>query len=54
MINPDKRKAVYLLHNEGMSIRSISRHMNISTSTIIAIISQKGEIPAKKRKDKKR
>ena len=54
MINQDKRKAIYFLHNEGMSIRSISRHMNISTSTIIAIISQKGEIPAKKRKDKKK
>ncbi len=54
MINPDKRKAVYLLHNEGMSIRTISRHLSISTSTVMAIIAQKGQMPKTIRKDKKK
>jgi len=52
MIEPDKRKAIYLLHKEGMGVREISRHMNISTNTVTAIIGQAGELPQTTRNDK--
>jgi transposase len=52
MIEPDKRKAIYLLHKEGMGVREISRNMNISTNTVTAIIGQAGELPQTTRKDK--
>ena len=50
MIEPDKRKAIYLLHKEGMGLREISRKMNISTYTVTAIIGQAGELPETIRK----
>jgi len=52
MIEPDKRKAIYLLHQEGMGVREISRHMNISTNTVSTIIGQGGELPQIIRSDK--
>jgi transposase len=52
MIEPDKRKAVYFLYTQGMGLREISRHMNISINTVTAIIAQKGEMPETVRKDK--
>ncbi len=52
MIEPDKRKAIYLLHKEGMGVREISRQTNISTNTVTAIIGQAGELPQTTRKDK--
>ena len=52
MIEADKRKAIYLLHKEGMGIREISRHMNISTNTVSTIIDQGGELPQTTRSDK--
>jgi transposase len=52
MIEPEKRKAIYLLHKEGMGIREISRHMNISTNTVSTIIGQSGELPQTTRSDK--
>jgi transposase len=52
MLEPDKRKAIYLLHKEGMGIREISRHMNISTNTVSTIIGQGGELPQTTRSDK--
>lgn len=52
MIEPDKRKAIYLLHKEGMGVRELSRHMNISTNTVNTIIGQAGELPQTTRKDK--
>ncbi len=52
MIEPDKRKAIYLLHKEGMGIREISRQMNVSTNTVSAIIGQGGEMPQITRSDK--
>ena len=52
MIEPDKRKAIYLLHKEGMCVRDISRHMNVSTNTVNTIIVQAGEVPQTRRKDK--
>ena len=52
MIEADKRKAIYLLHKEGMGVREISRHLNISVNTVNTIIGQAGEVPQTTRKDK--
>jgi transposase len=52
MIEADKRKAIYYLHQEGMGIREISRHMNISINTVNTIIDQAGEVPQTTRSDK--
>jgi len=52
MIEADKRKAIYLLHKEGMGVREISRHMNVSTNTVSTIIGQGGELPQTIRSDK--
>ena len=52
MIDPEKRKAIYILHKEGMEIRDISRRLEVSRNTVRAIIEQKGEIPDSIRKDK--
>jgi len=50
MIEADKRKAVFMLHKEGMSIREISRRLSISRNAIKVIIEQKGEMPKIQRK----
>ena len=52
MIDPDKRKAIYCLHNEGMGIRKIARRLGVSRNTVRAIIDLKGNIPDLPRKDK--
>ncbi|KKL06961.1 hypothetical protein LCGC14_2590810, partial [marine sediment metagenome] len=52
MIDPDKRKAIYCLYNEGMGIREISRRLEVSRNTVKAIIDLKGNIPDLPRKDK--
>ena len=52
MIDQDKRKAVYSLHNEGMSIRTIADNLNISPTSVMTIIEQKGQMPETIRKDK--
>jgi len=52
MIGPDKRKAIYLLHEEGMGIRKIARQLNVSKNSVRTIIGQKGEILNSTRKDK--
>ena len=52
MINPDKRKAIYLLHKEGMGIRKIARQLNVSKNSVRTIIGQSGEMPESTRKDK--
>jgi len=52
MINPDKRKAIYLLHKEGMGIRKIARQLNVSKNSVRTIIGQSGERPESTRKDK--
>lgn len=46
------RKAIFLLFNEGMGVREISRNLRMSANTVSAIIAQKGEMPELKRKDK--
>ena len=52
MIKPDKRKAVYFLHQEGMGVREIARSLKLSPHTVTTIISQKGEMPESVRRDK--
>jgi len=45
MIEADRRKAIYLLHQDGMGVRQISRQMGVSRNTVRAIIAQKGALP---------
>jgi len=52
MIGPDKRKAIYCLHEEGMGVREISRHLGVSRNTVRGIIALKGSLPDLPRKDK--
>lgn len=42
MIESEKRKAVYLLHGEGMSIRALARQLHLSRKSVRRIISEKG------------
>ena len=46
MIEPDKRKTIYLLNREGMSDRDISRRLGISRNTVRVIVEQQGAMPA--------
>jgi transposase len=52
MIEADKRHAVFLLHQEGMSPSEMARRLHISRNTVRSIIAQKGEMPVRVRKDK--
>lgn len=45
MITADKRKAVFLLHQEGTSIRQISRQLKLSRNAVRRIIAQSGQMP---------
>ena len=42
MIGPDKRKAIVILHEEGMSLREISRRLKVSRKTVRDIIHHGG------------
>ena len=52
MINPDKRKAIFYLHEQGMKIRQIARRLAVSRNAVRNIIEQKGAMPESARKDK--
>jgi len=52
MIEPDKRKAICLLHQEGMGVREIARRLDLSRNTVRSAIEQQGVMPAVNRKDK--
>ena len=52
MIDVNKRKAIFLLHNEGIGVREISRTLRVSTNTVSNIIDQKGQLPETIRQDK--
>ena len=55
MIETDKRKAVFLLHQEGRTAREIARLLRLSRNTVRTIIAQGGvEASAKPRTDKLR
>ncbi len=45
MIETDKRKAVFLLHQEGQSVRKIARLLGLSRNTVKLIIQQQGAPP---------
>lgn len=45
MIAADKRKAVFLLHQEGMSVRELSRRMGLSRNAVRRVIAKQGELP---------
>lgn len=52
MIEPEKRKAIFLLSQEGMGAREIARRLGISRGAVRAIIRQRGSVPTATRKDK--
>jgi hypothetical protein len=52
MIEPDKRKAIYLMHQEGMSLKELVRRFKLSRNTVRKIIRGKGETPVSNRRDK--
>ncbi len=52
MIEADMRNAIYQLHQEGMSMREISRRLHVSRSAVRAIVKQQGKITRKQRNDK--
>jgi len=43
MIETDKRKAIYLLHQEGMSQREIARRLQLGRNTVHRVIGQQGQ-----------
>jgi len=45
MIDPDKRKAIYLLHQSGLSVRQIARRLGVSRNTVKEVVAQQGEPP---------
>ncbi|HWT81549.1 MAG TPA: helix-turn-helix domain-containing protein, partial [Candidatus Methylomirabilis sp.] len=45
MIETDKRKAVFLLHQEGQPVREIARLLGLSPNTVKLIIQQQGAPP---------
>lgn len=52
MIEPEKRKAIFLLHQEGMGAREISRRLRLSRNTVRRIIRNAGVVPEVSRQDK--
>ena len=53
MIDPDKRNAIFQLHQEGMSLRQISRCLHVSRSAVWKIVQQQGQLDRQQRSDKK-
>ena len=51
MIDPDMRNAVFRLHQEGMSLREISRRLHVSRNAVRAIVRQQGKLVRKERQD---
>jgi hypothetical protein len=45
MTGPEKRKAIYVLHKEGMGVRALARQLKVSRNTIREIIKLKGAMP---------
>jgi transposase len=52
MIDADKRKAVFALHQQGMGVREISRRLRMGRNTVRRIIAAKGQMPRGTRSDK--
>jgi transposase len=45
MITADKRKAVFLLHQDGVAKRAIARQLRLSRNVVRQIIAQSGQMP---------
>lgn len=45
MIEADKRKAIFLLHQEGMPLREIAQRLQVSRNTVAVVIAQGGQLP---------
>jgi len=52
MIEADKRRAIFLMHREGMSLREISRRVGSDRKSVRRIIEQEGVMPLSNRQDK--
>jgi transposase len=52
MIEPEKRKAIFLLHEEGVGVRKIARQLRVSRNTVRSIIAAEGAMPASVRQDR--
>jgi transposase len=50
MIPQEKRAAIYSLHNEGMSVRELSRRLHVDRKTVKRVIAEKGVMPSCSRK----
>jgi transposase len=48
MIAADKRKAIFLLHQEGVRVRQIARQLRVSRNTVRAVIAQQGSPPLRR------
>src|SRR2546426_8034808 len=55
MIETDKRKAAFLLHQKSQSVREIARLLGLSRNSVKLIIQQEGAMPpAQPRADKQK
>ena len=52
MIEPDKRKAIFALHEEGIGVRQIARQLRVSRNSVRSVITAQGAMPTSTRKDK--
>lgn len=52
MIGPERRRAIFLLHEEGMGAREIARRFHVSRNAVRAIVAGKGEMPSTVRSDR--
>jgi transposase len=51
MIDVEKRKAIYLLHEQGMGVRELARRLNLSRQSVRTIIAQEGQVQKGPRSD---
>jgi transposase len=52
MIDVDRRKAVFLLHKEGMDAREIARRLDLGRNTVQRVIALGGDLPPAIRREK--
>lgn len=52
MIDPEKRKAIFLLSEEGMNVREIARRLGVGRNTVRSAIASMGIAPPAARKSK--
>ncbi|MBI4621966.1 MAG: helix-turn-helix domain-containing protein [Verrucomicrobia bacterium] len=49
MIGEDRRKAIFLLHEDGMPAREIARRLQVARNTVKVVIAQGGAMPKRAR-----